>query len=156
MVPVIRTPLFDIFLVSLGVSALLEQPCLQHSLHALPNKLLGKSTRCNLSMKEYFSIVCSINRTSCRAVVCDKHVPLWPLQMRPAPTSSFLVFFCSYFYVHVLSNVVYFPLPKNFETEVVRWHLFGAVGRRGASRFCFVTWQTQCAVTSLEAGGVVQ
>lgn len=56
---------------SLGVSALLEQPCLQHSLHALPNKVLGKSTRCILSMKEYFSIVCSINRTSCRAVVCD-------------------------------------------------------------------------------------
>lgn len=129
MVPVIRTPLFNMFLVSLGVSALLEQPCLQHSLHALPNKLLGKSTCCILSMKEYFSIVCSINRTSCRAVVCDKHVPLWPLwffaalchlQIRPVPTSSFLMFFCSYLYVHVLSNVVYFPLPKNYETEVVR------------------------------------
>lgn len=29
-------------------------PCLQHSLHALPNKMLDNSILCILSMKEYF------------------------------------------------------------------------------------------------------
>lgn len=76
MVPVLRTAYFG------GPWACLTSrtgPRWQHSLHALPNKLLGKPTLCILSMKGYFSMVCSIDQTSCSAVVCDKHVPLWPL-----------------------------------------------------------------------------
>lgn len=156
MVPVIRTAYFG------GPWACLTSwtgPRLQHSLHALPNKLLVKSTLCILSMKGYFSMVCSIDRTSCSAVVCDKHVPLWPLWCSVPPADETSADF-------LIPDALFF---FSLRTRLVKRGLFSSAkefwnGGRLLTpfpscrevRLCVVTQQTRCAVTSLEAGGVVQ
>lgn len=115
-VPVLRTAYFG------GPWACLTSwtgPRLQHSLHALPNKLLGKFNTLHSKHEGIFlygllhwpnivqSCVISMYRYGPSGVMCH-------LQMRPAQTSSFLTLFCFYLYVHVFVKRGLFSSAKEF------------------------------------------